>query len=331
MSAAPILSVVIPSYNRTDLLSLCLTSVLRHAPRHTEVIVVDDASPAGCASATAARFAGVRALRLPERGGFCVAANAGIGVARAPVVELLNDDTQVTAGWADAPMRCFGDPAVAAVAPLVLRGPSDADPPVIDSAGDLYDLGGVARKRGHGEPLADAYLRPCLVFGASASSAFYRRDAVTSVGAFPESFGAYFEDVDLSFRLRRAGHQIRYEPRSVVWHRVSASYGRRDRRSLERQSHNEEQVFWRNLPADVLLQSLPRHVAVLAGKAVRRWREGELRPFVSGRLRAFAGWRDVWRHRRELAGKCDVRPWLGFKIAAGLPASRKHPGKPAAI
>src|SRR5205085_2041573 len=87
------------------------------------------------------------------------------------------------------------------------------------------------------------------VFGASASSAFYRRDVLVGVGAFPESFGAYFEDVDLSFRIRRAGWQIRFEPTSLVWHRGSASYGKRPRRRvLERQSLNEERVFWRNLP-----------------------------------------------------------------------------------
>jgi GT2 family glycosyltransferase len=275
------------------------------------VVVVDDASPDRCVSATAAEFANVRIIRLPNRGGFCVAANAGLAAARACVVELLNDDTQVTAGWAESPIRCFDDPSVGAAAPLVLRGPSDTDPPIIDSAGDLYDRGGFARKRGHGEPLRDEYLTPRPVFGASASSAFYRRDAVLAVGSFPESFGAYFEDVDLSFRLRRAGYQIRYEPTSVVWHRVSASYRRGDRLVLERQSHNEEQVFWRNLPADVLLRSLPRHAAVLAGKAVRRWREGTFVPFALGRFRALAGWRGVWRHRQALAENGDVRAWIG--------------------
>jgi GT2 family glycosyltransferase len=117
-------------------------------------------------------------------------------------------------------------------------------------------------------------LTPHPVWGASATAAFYRRDALLRAGGFPPDFGAYFEDVDLSFRLRRLGCDIWFEPASVVWHRGSASYGRRPgRRVLERQSCNEERVFWRN-------------PAVLVGKALRRLEEGTFGPWCSGRLRA---------------------------------------------
>jgi GT2 family glycosyltransferase len=303
------LSIVIPSHNRPDLLRDCLASVTRFAPAGSEVLVVDDASPAGTVSAAAGEFAGVRVLRLPRPGGFCVAANAGITAAAGEVVELLNDDTEVTAGWTDAALACFADPAVGAVAPLVLRWPDGAR---VDSAGDRYYLGGVAAKRGHGAALADLDLRRRPVFGASASSAFYRRAALLRVGAFPEPFGAYFEDVDLAFRLQRAGYRAVFEPASRVLHRVSASYGRPRRRLLERQSCNEERVFWRNLPGRALLRALPRHLAVLAAKAWRRWQEGALAPFLCGRLRLLGEIPSLLRHRRELGRlgeAADVARW----------------------
>ncbi len=198
------LSIVIPSHSRADLLRACLSSVIRQAPAGTEIIVVDDGSPGGAVGAAATAFPEVQCLRQ-ARGGFCAAANAGIEAATAPVVELLNDDTEVDAGWAEAALAHFDDPAVAAVAPLVLRWTGQPETEVIDSAGDRYFRGGVAAKRGHGEPLGPDYLQSCRVFGASASSAFYRRDLLRRVGSFAERFGAYFEDVDLSFRLHRAG------------------------------------------------------------------------------------------------------------------------------
>jgi GT2 family glycosyltransferase len=248
-------------------------------------------------------------LRLERPGGFAAATNAGVRAARHPVVETLNDDTEVTAGWAGAALALFDDAAVAAVAPLVLR--RTGGEPRIDSAGDRYFVGGVAGKRGHGEPLRPEYQRSCPVFGASASSAFYRRDAFLSAGGFPEQFGAYFEDIDLSFRLHRAGYRIVYEPASRVWHHVSASYGPPRRRLLEQQSRNEELVFWRNLPAGSLARALPWHLAVLAAKAWRRWREGNLLPFVRGRLRALAAMGDVRRHRWHLRPACarDLADW----------------------
>src|SRR5262249_39311908 len=139
-------------------------------------------------------------------------------------------------------------------------------------------------------PLSPSPSLPGAVFAASAAAAFYRRDALLPAGGFPEHFKADFEDVDLSFRLRRLGSEVMYDPASVVWHRVSSSYGKRPpRRVLEQQSCNEERVFWRNVRGLELVRWLPRHAAVLAAKAVKRWQEGTLLPWLLGRVRAAAG------------------------------------------
>src|SRR5215468_10269634 len=139
------LSIVIPSHKRADLLRLCLASVARFAPPATEVIVVDDGSPGAAVSRAAEEFAGVNVVRRARAGGFCAAANAGIAAATAPVVELLNDDAEVTAGWADAALTWFADDRVAAVAPLVFQNDPERArrglPPLIDTAGDEYDPG----------------------------------------------------------------------------------------------------------------------------------------------------------------------------------------------
>ncbi len=296
------LSIVIPAHNRPDLLRACLESVLRHCPARSEIVVVDDGSPQRQISAVVQQFPAVRGIRLERRQGFCAAANAGIAASRGMIVELLNDDTEVTAQWADFALTHFAEAGVAAVAPLVLRWPGgEVGTAVIDSAGDRYYRGGIAGKRGHNEPLEPVHLSPCEVFGASASSAFYRREVLLRVGAFPIEFGAYFEDVDLAFRLHRAGGRILYEPRSRVLHHVSASHGAKpDRPLLRQQSRNEERVFWRNLPAGELLRSLPFHLAVLVAKGVRRWRAGELAPYVLGRLDLLREVRSLVRHRRQL-------------------------------
>jgi GT2 family glycosyltransferase len=304
------LSIVIPSHSRADLLRLCLVSVGRNAPPGTEVIVVDDGSRGRVVSCAAGEFEHVTCVRLPRPQGFCVAANAGIRAASAPIVELLNDDTEVTAGWAESALGCFDHPRVGSVAPLVLRGTANGKFPRIDSAGDRYYIGGVAIKRGHGEPLRESYLRAAPVFGASGSSAFYRRDLLLRLGGFPETFGAYFEDVDLAFRIHRAGYDVVFQPAARVWHRVSASYGRPRRRLLEQQSLNEERVFWRNLPVP---SALPQHLAVLAAKAWKRWCDGGLAPFLCGRLRLLGELGELRRHRRwlkTLGPESDPGAWM---------------------
>jgi GT2 family glycosyltransferase len=281
------LSIVIPSHSRVDLLRPCLASVLRFAPPGAQIIAVDDGSRDAIVSRTAVEFSGLTVLRHERPRGFCTAANAGIAAATGDIVELLNDDAEVTAGWADAPLANFEDANVVAVAPLILQHGTDR---IIDSAGDDYDAGGFATKRGHGVrfEMNGDYAKPGPVRAASAAAAFYRRDALLRVGGFPESFGAYFDDVDLALRLGRIG-AIRYEPASVVWHHVSASHGRRpSRRLVEQQSRNEEWLYWRNAVGRERWRSLPRHVGVLAGKSLCRLKDGQIVPWGIGRLRAWA-------------------------------------------
>jgi GT2 family glycosyltransferase len=318
----PSLAIIIPSHNRPDLLEHCLATVARHAPAGTELLVVDDASPQARASAVAVKFPAVRTIRLRRRRGFCAAVNAGIHATNAPIIELLNDDTEVTADWAEPALARFQDQVVAAVAPLVVcttgalgsekkEAASDVGQLTIDSAGDRYYLAGIAGKRGHRQPLPAAPLQPRRVFGASASSGFFRRAHLLQVGGFPESFGAYFEDVDLAFRFHWAGYQVLFEPASKVYHHISASYGRAGRRLLQQQSRNEERVFWRNLPDHVLTRALSPHFAVLAAKAYRRWQAGGLLPFVFGRLTILGELPALLRHRRALRqyGSGNMSDW----------------------
>jgi GT2 family glycosyltransferase len=245
-----------------------------------EVLVVDDASQGKGVRDVAASF-GVRVLRLDRQSGFCGAVNAGIEATSGEIIEFLNDDATVHSGWADAARRHFANPRIAAVSPCVLLPDG-----TIDTAGDEYDPGGFAWKRGHGETWDPSRWPAGAIWGVSGVAGFFRRSALLAVGKLPEDFGAYFEDVDLAHRLRAAGYEAWFEPESRVTHHLSSSYGRRpSRRTLERQSCNEERVFWRNTPHHELIRRLPRHLAVLAGKACRRQSEGTLAPWITGRVR----------------------------------------------
>ena len=292
------LAVVIPSGPQLSLLANCLASI-RAASCECEVIVVAD-SPADTES-IAARFPSVRVVRVPRRG-FAASANAGIAATTADVVQLLNDDTEVEPNWADAALQAFRDAEVGSVAPLILRLETRRTSRIeMDSAGDDYNPGGFARKRGRGETWPhQQFAEAESAWGANATAGFYRRAALIQVGGFAEDFGSYFEDVDLAHRLNRAGWRCRYEPASIVWHAIHGSYGAWPNRAVLRmQSRNEERVFWRNTPRGELATRLPRHLVVLAAKALRRINEGEAEPWLAGRI---AAWLGEASGRRTLTG-----------------------------
>ena len=107
---------------------------------------------------------------------------------------------------------------------------------------------------------------------------------------------------------------IVYEPASRVLHRGGSSYGRPSWGLVERQSCNEERVFWRNMSGIDLARALPRHLAVLAGKALRRWREGTLLPWALGRMRAWAEVPACRRHERQLQRLGPARPVAAWHV-----------------
>lgn len=322
----PACSVVIPSYNGRRLLETCLASVSRNRPRDRalEVIVVDDASTDDTPAWLARAHPEVRLVRLPANGGFCRAANAGIAAARGPIVQLLNNDTEVTSGWIEAGLEPFRDPAVGSVAPLVLVR---SDPRRVDSAGDRYGLLGWPSKRGHGRPVREWEHHPAdRVFGASGSSAFYRAAALERVGAFDVRFGSYYEDVDLAFRLRWAGYHCVYAPGCRILHEVSASYDHGRPELQRRMSRNAELLFWSNLPAPWLIAALAPHLAFTLGQAAWRLARGRLRPFLLGKYDALCELPSLRARRRvrtDLARQAIAPPHFPLTLAP-LADARNH-------
>ena len=326
----PACSIVIPSYNGRRLLETCLASIDRCRPAAAaiEVIVADDASTDDTGAWLAEAHPGARLVRLERNGGFCASANAGIAAARGEFLQLLNNDTEVTPGWVEAGLAPFADPTIGSVAPLVLVR---SDPSRVDSAGDTYSLVGWPSKRGHGQPASRWLEHPGgLVFGASGSSAFYRAEALRRVGAFDPSFGSYYEDVDLAFRLRWAGYGCAFAPGSRVLHDVSASYDHARPALQRRMARNAEILFWTDLPARWLVAAVVPHVAFTLAQALWRLARGRARPFVLGKvdaLRELPTLRGRRKLRAHLADRALASPHFPIKLGL-LEDARNHLARP---
>ena len=330
MSRRPVCSVVIPSYNGRALLTTCLASIAQHRPADVpiEVIVADDASSDDTPGWLSDVHPDVRLVRLERNAGFCGAANAGIAAAGGTYVQLLNNDTEVTPGWIEAGLAPFDDPRVGSVAPLVLVR---SDPSRVDSAGDSYAAFGWPSKRGHGQAATFWASRPAdRVFGASGSSAFYRADALRRVGGFDPTFGSYYEDVDLAFRLRWAGYDCVFAPDCQILHDLSASHDHASPTLQRRMARNAEILFWSNLPFPSLLAAALPHAAFTLAQGLWRLARGRLRPFAAGKLDALRQWRtlpDRRRSRVDLARSSIGPPRFPLSIVPVVDA-RNHLSRP---
>jgi len=211
-------AVVIVSWNSSDELPECLDSVQREGA--SEIIVVDNGSRDGTPELVKAEYPAVTLIRLSENRGFAAGCNIGVRASESPYVLFLNADALLEPGYLGTLVAALASDAKAASAVGKLVYWRDGVR-YIDSAGIrlcAYALRPL--DRGYGEPDHGQYDRACTIFGPSGAAALYRRSALRDVGeqAFDEEFFAYYEDVDLAWRLRNKGYRHLYEPRALALH-----------------------------------------------------------------------------------------------------------------
>ena len=94
---------------------------------------------------------------------------------------------------------------------------------VVNNVGSLVTRGGYGADRGYQEVDSGQYDEAVEVFALCGCAVAFRTEAGRTVGWFDETFFLYYEDTDLSWRLRAAGWDIRYQPTAVVRHVHAAS------------------------------------------------------------------------------------------------------------
>ena len=247
-------TVVVVDWRQPELTRRCLRSLSAQVRAgEVEVVLVVNEATAGQVEAYRTEFPSVHVVPVERNLGFAGGVARGLEAVAADVVVLLNNDAVaepgfVRAGLAELDRRGPSTAAVAATVVLegrfeLARGPGTVDDLVgldgrrwrrsADGAGERLlngtgvqvDVNGNGADRewltpldGHGG--ADGSPDP---FGFSGGAVFLRRSALDEAGGFDESLFMYYEDVDVSWRLRLAGYDIGWAPAAVVVHRHAGS------------------------------------------------------------------------------------------------------------
>lgn len=278
----PLVDVVVATYGHPELLARCLASLAAMDFRDYRLIVVDDASPETIVPVVQTHHPGATVIRARRNGGLVRALNKGISRGQANLVALLNDDTEVSPDWLAALVEAAKRyPMAGSFASKILLFD---DPPRFHSAGDGFGAWGMPFNRGIWLDDLGQYDREEQVFGACAGAALYRRDVLERVSlpggrVFDPAFFMYLEDVDLAWRIQRAGYDCVYIPKATVRHHLSASGG--GRLASYYVSRNIWAVLLHAMPRPVLTCNLHRILAHHVGKNARH-----LRHFQSAEARA---------------------------------------------
>lgn len=198
-------TVVVPVRDRPAGLGRLLAALDRRCP----VIVVDDGSRDGATGAVAAAH-GARLYRHPHSLGPAAARNTGLAAVGTPLVAFLDSDVVPCAGWLETVLGHFADPLVGVVAPRIV---ADEDP----VAGPGSWLARYERVRS----ALDLGPHPALVLPRGRVAYLPSAALVARIEAIGGGFDPGLrvgEDVDLVWRVVRAGHRVRYEPAARVAH-----------------------------------------------------------------------------------------------------------------
>lgn len=198
----PAVSIVVPVADGGAAFAACLAALARLAPPPLDLIVVDDASTDG--SERQAAEAGARVIRMTRRAGPAAARNRGASAASGDVVLFVDADVLVPPDLVARVQRLMTDRSLTAVI-----GSYDSRP---TEAGLISQYKNLVHRFTHQTSAPDAF----TFWGACGA---IRRDAFLALGGFDERYiDPSIEDIELGYRLRRAGHRIRLDPTLEVTH-----------------------------------------------------------------------------------------------------------------
>lgn len=283
----PSVRAVVVTWNGAHLIGPCLDSLLaQDLPQGVAVVVVDNASTDGTAELLAERYPQVEVRVTETNLGFAGGVQVGLAALDTTYAVLLNNDATFEP---DAVRRLVehleapGNVSVgAATAKILLVEHDDQGQVLVNSTGNVLTRAGAATDR---DWLAvdGTESTQAEVFGFCGGAAALRASALAQVGGFDPSLFLYYEDTDLSWRMRAAGWDVHYVASAVAHHQHAASSDASSPLFRFHNTRNSLLVLGRHAPLDAALRSHARQAVALLRHAVRR---SEPPALLRARLRA---------------------------------------------
>lgn len=218
------IAIVILNWNTRRLLEQYLPLVIEYSrAMATEIWVADNASSDGSLDMLLQKFPSVKTIALEKNFGFAGGYNRALGRIRAKYYMLLNSDVEVSEGWLD-PLFIFmeANPAAASCMPKIRSFHDRSRFEYAGAAGGFLDYLGYPFCRGR---IFDAleedkgqYDELTEIFWATGACSLIRAEIFHRMGGFDELLFAHQEEIDLCWRMKRAGYSIWCCPQSTVYH-----------------------------------------------------------------------------------------------------------------
>lgn len=212
LNRAPEISIIIVTYRREEMVCEAVELLLPMLGLFSEIIVIDQSPKQNevLAQNSQVRYYGNRYPNMVE------ARNYGIQKANGGILLFLDDDVIPLPGLLESHLSAYTDSSIGGVAGRILEQNSDPEQSIDERFFDLVD--GWRYADFAGTNFRDDVM---TVRGCNMS---FRRNLLIELGGFDTHFRSFRDDSEISFRVRKAGHRIVFEPAACLIHK-SAQYG----------------------------------------------------------------------------------------------------------
>lgn len=215
-------AVVILNWNGANLLRQFLPSVIQYSPEAT-IYVADNASTDNSIEVLQEEFPLVKIIQNTGNFGFAKGYNEALKVVDEPILALVNSDIEVTESWLTPILSQFeNEPSTAIIQPKILDFKKKTHFEYAGAAGGFIDKFGFPFCRGRIfetiEEDKGQYNDIIDIFWATGACFFIRNEVFKKLNGFDENFFAHQEEIDLCWRTKNLGLDIKYNGNSTVYH-----------------------------------------------------------------------------------------------------------------
>ena len=222
----PLISVITVNYNQSQATCEMLDSLLATGYPALEVIVVDNNSTKDNPEQIIKRFPNIIFIQSSKNLGFAGGNNLAIKQAKGDYIYLLNNDTVVPERNIENLLSVFQNNVLVGVVCPKIKFFSH--PELVQFAGYTELSKYTFRNKciGYGEPDSDLYNIERHSAYAHGAAMMLKREVIQKVGLMNEHYFLYYEELDWSTRIKKAGYDIIYTPSTYILHKESLSTGK---------------------------------------------------------------------------------------------------------
>lgn len=278
-------AVVILNYNGRNFLDQFLPSVIAYSA-DAAVIVADNASTDESILLLKSKFPKVQIIQLEDNTGYAGGYHAALQQIDAEYFVLLNSDVEVTPSWLSTLIDAMDtEQQVAACQPKIKSYHQKASFEYAGACGGWIDRLGFPFSRGRILDFCEVdqgqYDTAQKIFWATGACLVIRSRLYDAVGGLDPFFFAHMEEIDLCWRLQRAGFEIKCYPQSSVYHVGGGTLPKGNSRKVYYNFRNNLIMLSKNLSAKEKIWILPTRICLDAVFAWKSLLTGHSADFVA--------------------------------------------------